>query len=72
MKNPRYISGFWERVDKAVLLSGKSKAKIAKQAGFNRKLLYGLTDGMHTRTLKSFCEITKVSADWLLFGGEMK
>ena len=33
MKQTVYIQGFWDRVDEAVLSSGKSKTWIAEQIG---------------------------------------
>lgn len=73
MKNTALLRGLWDRVDKAVALSGMSKAEIARRGNFNRKALYRLDGvGMHSRVLAALCAVTKVSADWILFGGDMK
>lgn len=66
MNNPRYISGFWDRVEQAIAQSGKTKAQVAREAGFNRRLLSGYWDGMHSSSLAAFCKVTGADANWLL------
>ena len=66
MNNPRYINGFWDRVEHAIAQSGKSKVQVAREAGFERKLLLGYCDGIHSSSLAAFCRVTGADANWLL------
>ncbi len=66
MNNPRYINGFWNRVEQAIAQSGKSKVQVAREAGFERKLLLGYCDGIHSSSLAAFCKVTGADANWLL------
>ena len=57
---------FWGRVHIAVGHSGLSKSEIARRGGFHRQNLNTRNGLMTLDTLKSFCQVTKTSADWLL------
>lgn len=61
------IYQFQERVEETIKHSGMSKQKIARLAGFDRKVLWFGT-GWHLSTfnLMRFCQVTGVSADYLL------
>ena len=60
------IYQFQERVEQAVQESGMSKLKIAQLAGFERKVLYPQDWHMSAFNLMVFCQVTGVSADYLL------
>lgn len=64
------VDGFWDRVEIACQQSDLSKAEIARRMGCERKCLYekqnGSSASWHSGRLVSFCQITGVSADWLL------
>lgn len=65
-------AGFWDRVNLAIKDSGMTKNELAKKLGVNRKAFYatscpkGTESSWHSGRIKSFCEATGVSADWLL------
>ena len=61
------IYNFEERVEQVIKDSGMSKQRIANLAGFDRKVLWFGT-GWHLSTfnLMRFCQVTGVSADYLL------
>ena len=66
------IDGFWDRIELAVQLSGKSKSQIAREMGVDRKSLHsspsakGTDKSWHSGRVAAFCKATGVSADWLL------
>lgn len=66
MKNFAFIEDFWIRVDEAIYKSGLTKQEIAKRMHCDRKTLYTTCNCMSGPNIAKFCEITKVSADWLL------
>jgi hypothetical protein len=70
--------GFWDRVDEAIKDSGMTKIQLAEKLGINRKALYvtscpkGKESSWHSGRIKDFCQITGVSADWLLGLSDVK
>ena len=61
------IYNFEERVEQVIKDSGMSKCEIARKAGFDRKIL-SFNFGWHLSAynLMAFCQVTGVSADYLL------
>lgn len=72
MARPSYIfvEGFWERLDDEIYKQNRTKKDVAKQCGFDRKILIR-TSGHDNICLPYFariCSALNVSADYLLFG----
>ena len=63
------VYGFWDRVESEIYNQNKTKKEIAKQCGFDRKILssYG---NLSLPYLARLCSTLHVSADYLLFGKE--
>lgn len=63
------VYNFWERVDKEIYDQNKTKTDVAKQCGFDRKVLstYG---NLSLPYFARLCSALHVSADYLLFGRE--
>ena len=72
MNSNFFIDGFWKRVEQACAESGMTKKEIAERMGVERKTVYnkasrdGYHGNWHSGRLKKFCEVTGVSADWIL------
>lgn len=70
MKNGTHrhkIYQFQERVEETIKHSGMSKCQIARLAVFDRKILsFHLGWHLSAYNLMKFCQVTGVSADYLL------
>ena len=65
-----YIEGLWDRIDGEIHRQNRTKAGLARQCGFDRKILMRDTSS-GTISLPYFarlCSALNVSADYLLFG----
>lgn len=65
-----FVEGFWERLDDEIHKQNRTKKDVAKQCGFDRKILIR-TCGHDNICLPYFarlCSALQVSADYLLFG----
>lgn len=65
-----FVEGFWERLDDEIHKQNRTKKDVAKQCGFDRKILIR-TSGHDNICLPYFarlCSALHVSADYLLFG----
>lgn len=66
-RNKRFLYGFWERIDNEIYSQNRTKIDVAKQCGFDRKILssYGEMSLVYFARL---CSALNVSADYILFG----
>ncbi len=70
MAKPDFVVfGFWERVDQEICNQNKTKKDIAKQCGFDRRILSSYSN-LSLPYLARLCAVLHVSADYLLFGKE--
>lgn len=70
MARPNFVVfGFWERVDEEIYNQNRTKKDVAKQCGFNRKILSAYSN-LSLIYLVRLCNVLHVSADYLLFGKE--
>ena len=70
MARPNFIVfGFWDRVDKEIYGQNRTKKDIAKQCGFDRRVLSSYSN-LSLPYLVRLCSALHVSADYLLFGKE--
>lgn len=62
-----YTQGYDERVNRAIVETGMSKAEVARKMGCDKKTVH-TTRGvmMNSGNLARFCAVTGVSADWIL------
>lgn len=68
MARPNFVVfGFWERVDKEIYNQNKTKKDVAKQCGFDRRVLSTYSN-LSLPYLVRLCNVLHVSADYLLFG----
>lgn len=69
MARPSYIfvEGFWERIDEEIYNQDRTKKDIAKQCGFDRKLLSSYSN-LSLPYFARLCSVLNVSAYYLLFG----
>ncbi len=68
MARPNFVVfGFWERVNDEIYKQNRTKKDVAKQCGFDRRILnsYG---NLSLPYLVRLCGVLHVSADYLLFG----
>lgn len=74
MARPSYIfvEGFWERLEDEIYKQNRTKKDIAKQCGFDRKILCRNSshDNIWLPYFARLCAALNVSADYLLFGKE--
>lgn len=65
---PHKLEGVTERLQKAVLDSGKSSAQIIAETGISKSTYYKHMDGnpMNELHIARYCNALNVSADWLL------
>lgn len=72
MARPSYIfvEGFWERLDDEIYKQNRTKVDLAKQCGFDRKILIRNSghDNICLPYFARICSALNVSADYLLFG----
>lgn len=72
-ENIALLDGFWDRLDEEIQRHGMSKVQLAEKCGFERKVLYNPKhSGRYIRIVYfvRICAALRVSADYLLFGGE--
>lgn len=68
MGRPNFVVfGFWERVDDEIYNQNRTKKDVAKQCGFDRKILSTYSN-LSLPYLARLCNTLHVSADYLLFG----
>ena len=68
MARPHFVVfGFWERVDDEIYNQNRTKKDVAKQCGFDRKILSTYSN-LSLPYLARLCDTLHVSADYLLFG----
>jgi len=66
-----YVDGFWERLEREIYKQNRTKAGLAKQCGFNRKVLIRTEhNNIYLPYFARLCNVLHVSADYLLFGKE--
>ena len=65
------IYDFWLRLDDVIRSQGKTKKEVAKQCGFERKTLSNYKN-ISVGYLILLCKELNVSADYLLFGKDLK
>lgn len=60
----------WNRIEEEIRKKNRSKTSIAKQCGFDRKILStkANSSGMYLPYFVRLCSALNVSADYLLFG----
>lgn len=60
----------WDRIEKEIRRQNRTKLSVAKQCGFNRRILQqkGKHRGIHLPYFVRLCAVLNVSADYLLFG----
>lgn len=72
MARPSYIfvEGFWERLDDEIYKKNRTKKDLAKQCGFDRKILirHSGHDNICLPYFARICSALNVSSDYLLFG----
>lgn len=71
MARPSYIfvEGFWERLEGEIYKQNRTKVDLAKQCGFDRKVLIRTGhDNIYLPYFARLCSALNVSADYLLFG----
>ena len=61
------VFGFWERINDEIYRQNRTKLEIAKQCGFDRKILSSYSN-LSIVNLARLCSALNVSADYLLFG----
>lgn len=64
----RKLQGVTDRLNKAVLLSGKTPGQIQKEAGICKTSYYYHMSGgaMGELYIAKYCAVLNISADWLL------
>ena len=62
----------WNRIEEEIRKKNRSKTSIAKQCGFDRKILSTKANGkgMYLPYFVRLCSALNVSADYLLFGAK--
>lgn len=67
-----FIEGFWDRLEDEIYKQNRTKKDIAKQCGFDRKILCRNSnhDNIWLPYFAKLCSALNVSADYLLFGKE--
>lgn len=65
-----FIEGFWERLEEEIYQQNRTKKDIARQCGFDRKILIRSCghDNICLPYFARLCAVLNVSADYLLFG----
>lgn len=65
-----FVEGFLERLEDEIYKQNRTKKDIAKQCGFDRKILirYCGHDNICLPYFARLCSVLNVSADYLLFG----
>ena len=69
MEKQKVIYGFWDRIEEAIFESGLSKCEIARKMGCERRVLItGQSEArmLSAHNLMEFCNVTGVSADYIL------
>lgn len=64
-----FVEGFWERLDDEIYKQNRTKKDVAKQCGFDRKVLIRTDhNNIYLPYFARLCSVLHVSADYLLFG----
>lgn len=65
-----FVEGFWERLEDEIYKQNCTKKDVAKQCGFDRKILIRNCghDNICLPYFARLCSVLNVSADYLLFG----
>ncbi len=64
------VNDLWDRINSEIANQNRTKKDIARQCGFNRKILSSRDKYICTLYFARLCSVLKVSADYLLFGEE--
>ena len=62
------INGLWERIEDEIIRQDKTKVEIARECGFDRKILYEQSSSPSLLHFIRLCEVLDVNADYLLSG----
>jgi hypothetical protein len=66
-----YMGDMYDRIERELYKQGISKEELARRCGFGRKVLQE-KGSMYLPYFMKVCATLHVSADYLLFGKEMK
>ncbi len=69
-QNIPLMKGFWDRLDETIYQQNRTKVDVAKQCGFDRKILCKRKNNSYIILpyFARLCSALNISADYLLFG----
>ena len=67
-----YMGDMYDRLERELYIKNISKAELARRCGFHRHVLQRDSGTMYLPYFMKVCATLHVSADYLLFGKEMK